>query len=68
MTATQPNAPILTVEEFEKIVAKREQQTSHPGDSRFKSERKINQWMNELVTENDQQRVEVSLMFLLYSV
>ena len=62
MTGTEPGTSISTDEEFEKIIAKREKQTSYPNDLKYKGERKINSWINGLVTENGQQRIEVSLI------
>ena len=63
MTEKQPGTSILTDEEFEKIIAKREKQTSYPSDTKYKGERKINSWINGLVAENDKQRIEVNLIF-----
>ena len=66
MTEKQPDSTVLTDEEFEKIIAKREKQTSYPNDNKYTNERKINSWINELVTENEQQRIEVGLTFFSF--
>ena len=66
MTGTEPGTSILTDEEFEKIIAKREKQTSYPSDTKYKGERKINNWISGLVTENDQQRIEVGLIYFKF--
>ena len=54
MTKKPPSTSILTDEEIRKFMAKREKQTSYPNDLKYKGERKINQWINGLVTVNDQ--------------
>ena len=66
MTEKQPDSTVLTDKEFEKLTAKREKQTSYPNDLKYKGERKINQWINGLVTENDQQRIEVCFLLNLF--
>ena len=63
MTGTEPDTSILTDEEIRKFIAKREKQTSYPNDLKYKGERKFKQWINGLVTEKDQQRIEVGLVF-----
>ena len=60
---TETSTSIFTDDEFRKIIAKREKQTSYPSDNKYTNERKINSWINELVTENEQQRIEVRLIF-----
>ena len=60
---TETSTSIFTDDEFRKIIAKREKQTSYPNDNKYTNERKINSWINELVTENEQQRIEVRLIF-----
>ena len=56
MTTTVPT------KDWEKRQAKRDNQTSHPGTTKYAKERKINQWINRLIRENngdEQQRIEV---------
>ena len=62
MTEKQPDSTVLTDEKIRKIIAKREKQTSYPNDTKYKGERKINNWISGIVTENNQQRIEVSLI------
>ena len=62
MTKKPSSTSILTDEEIRKFMAKREKQTSYPNDLKYKGERKINSWINGLVTENGQQRIEVTLI------
>ena len=59
MTEKQQSASILIDEEIRKIITKKEKQTSYPSDTKYKGERKINSWISGIVTENDQQRIEV---------
>ena len=68
MTKKPPSTSILTDEEIRKFMAKREKQTSYPNDLKYKGERKINQWINGLVTENDQQRIEVCFLSNLFFI
>ena len=66
MTEKQPSASILIDEEIRKIITKKEKQTSYPNDTKYKGERKINSWISGIVTENDQQRIEVCFLLNLF--